>query len=96
MVLQRSKLSVRRTVMMLTIRSRNRDNGARRGRVDCTHVVALGARFHEKSLYGRWYYRYAKGFSFFLFFLAVREEENGSRRGNSFLFIDTHFCVKDT
>lgn len=90
MVLQRSKLSVRRTVMMLTIRSRNRDNGARRGRVDCTHVVALSvpASMRNRFMDGG-YYRYwsaeERDFSFlFFFFLAVGEniaKENGSRRG---------------
>lgn len=91
MVLQRSKLSVRRTVMMLTIRSRNRDNGARRREGGLyTRRCSLGARFHEKSLYGRWVLpvlvRRGKRFffSFFFFFLAVGEniaKENGSRRG---------------
>lgn len=100
-VLQRSKLSVRRTVMMLTIRSRNRDNGPRRGRVDCTHVVARGARFHEKSLYGRCYGTTAAGprsKRFFFFFFFFSGNAKGWKRQFLSLLVDIHIfaygCIK--
>lgn len=95
MVLQRSKLSVRRTVMMLTIRSRNRDNDARREGVDRTHVVAreeprMRNRFMDGAVASR-----TRRFSFFSFFFFNSKRGTGSRKSNSFriIFVDTHFCV---
>ena len=58
MVLQRSKLPARRTVMMLTIRSRNRDNGgAGRGGggwLECLYTGALADRCMRNYLGGRY------------------------------------------
>lgn len=66
--------------MMLTIRSRNRDNDARREGVDRTHVVAreeprMRNRFMDGAVASR-----TRRFSFFsFFFLIVKEEREAGK-----------------